>query len=240
MRLSCPACLGVALRKVSVAPGVEIDHCARCGGTWILRPQAERLRAVPAAALRATLTRADDAGFLCHACHAPMERNAARCDACRWDNALECPDCGKAMRREIERDVTVDVCRGCRGVWLDHHELASLWAAAAAGAVAVSAGAGQKIVGAGADAGAFLLDALWYAPNLTINAVAGTVQAAGAGIEMAAHAAGAGLEAVSHAPSLLSAAPEMAVGAVEAAGEAAGSVFGLIAEIIAGIFEGFG
>lgn len=236
LRLACPACLGVAMEQASVTDGVNVDHCPRCGGSWIPRPQAERLRAVPAAALRATLTRRDEAGFLCHACHAPMERNAEKCAGCGWDNRLECPECGKAMRRETERGVTVDVCRGCKAVWLDHDELASLWAVAAAGAVAVAKpGVAGRIADAGADAGGFLLDVLWWAPDLAV----GAVHAAGAGIHLAANAAGAGLEAVSHAPGLLAAAPEMVAGAAEVAGEAAGSVFSVIAEIIGGLFDAF-
>ncbi|HEX6373512.1 MAG TPA: zf-TFIIB domain-containing protein [Longimicrobium sp.] len=231
MRLSCPACLGVALEKVSPAPGVDVDHCRRCGGTWILREQTQRLRAVPEAALLATITRAQDAAFACHACHAPMERDAAACPSCRWGNALECPECGKAMRRQTERDVTVDVCRGCKAVWLDHHELASIWAVAAAGAVAASGAAGQ-IGATGADAGSFLLDALWYAPDLV-------VYSAYYGAQAGAHVVGAAAEAATHAPGLLAASPELVAGAAEAAGEAAGGVFSLIAEVIAGIFEAF-
>jgi Zn-finger nucleic acid-binding protein len=232
MRLSCPACLGVALEKVSPAPGVEVDHCRRCGGTWILREQTPRLRAVPVAALRATITRAQDAAFACHSCHTPMDRDTAACPSCRWDNGLECPECGKAMRRQTERDVTVDVCRGCSAVWLDHHELASLWAVAAAGALAGTT-VGGKLAATGADAGGFLLDSLWYAPDLVIHT-------AYYGTQAAAHVVGAGVEAATHAPSLLAATPELVAGAAEAAGEAAGSVFSIIAEVIAGIFGGLG
>ncbi|HYR09706.1 MAG TPA: zf-TFIIB domain-containing protein [Longimicrobium sp.] len=232
MRLACPACLGVALEKVSAAPGLDIDHCRRCGGTWILRNQTARLRTVPAAALRATITRADDAGFLCHSCHAPMERDASHCRWCKWNNALECPSCGKEMPRRTERDVTVDVCRGCSAVWLDHHELASIWAVAAAGAVAAS-GAANRFSATDVDAGSFLLDALWYAPDLVVHT-------AYYGAQAAAHVVSAGAEAAAHAPGLIAAAPELVAGAAEVAGEAAGSVFSVIAEVIAAIFEGLG
>ena len=228
LRMECPACLGVALQKVSVAPGAEIDHCGRCGGTWILRDQAARLRAQPVAAVRATLTRADDGGFLCHGCHAPMDRDAAYCPSCSWFNRLECPSCGKGMRRESGRSVTVDVCRGCEGVWLDHHELASVWAVAAAGAVAHSRAAGT-LSGMDANAGTFLLDVLWYAPDLAFGAV-----------QASAHALSSGVEAAAHVPGLLASTPEMLAGAVEVAADVAGTVFGFIAEVIAGIFEGLG
>jgi Zn-finger nucleic acid-binding protein len=231
IRLACPTCLGVVLESAALAPGLTIDFCGRCGGTWLLRAQIDRLRTVPATALRTIIRRSDDAGFLCHDCHAPADRDAASCPACGWANTLECPDCGKGMRRETHNGVTVDVCRPCKAVWLDHHELSSLWAVAAAGAVARSPGT-QAVAVAG-DAGGFLLDALWYAPDLVVGAAHVGVHAAGAGLEAASHLASAGIHAAVNAP-------EIASGLAEVAGEAAGGVFSLIAEIIGGIFEGFG
>lgn len=231
LRMECPACLGLALERRAVAEGIAIDHCGRCGGTWIPRAQIQRLRAVPTQAVRAMITRVDDAGFLCHSCHAPMERDAARCPACAWANTLACPTCGKGMRRTAERDVTVDVCRGCEGVWLDHHELSSLWAVAAAAAVANHGGT-LELVASGGDATSFLLDALFYGPDL----VRGAAYVAGEGVELAAtvaHAAGTGLEAVSNAGGFFS-----VIGSVlEVAGDAAGTVFGAIADVF-GIFDG--
>lgn len=228
LRLACPACLGVALESADVTDTVKLHHCGRCGGTWLLRGQIPRLRAVPASALRTMIRRADDAAFLCHDCHAPMDRDAASCPGCGWANRLECPDCGKPMRRETHHGVTVDVCRPCTAVWLDHHELSSLWAVTVAGVVAASPVA-RKVADAGADAGGFLLDALWYAPDLAFGAA-----------HVGVHAVGAGLEAASHVPGMLAAVPEAAPAIVEAAGEAAGGVFSLIAEVIGGIFEGLG
>lgn len=231
LRLACPACLGVALESASVGDGARVHHCGRCGGTWLLQEQIVRLRAVPAAALRTMIRRADDAGFLCHDCHAPMDRDAPSCAACRWTNTLECPDCGRPMRREVHQDVTVDVCRPCKAIWLDHHELTSIWAVAAAGVVA-RAPRGSKVAAAGADAGGFLLDSLWYAPDLAVGVARVGVHAAGAGLEAASHVAGAGMHAVAHAP-------ELASGLADAAGDAAGTVFSLIADILCGLFEGF-
>lgn len=230
MRLACPACLGVALEKVSAAPGVVIDHCRRCGGTWILREQTPRLRAVPSAALRATITRAQDAGFVCHSCHTPMERDEAFCRWCKWKNALDCPSCGRPMHRQTQQNVTVDVCKPCRAVWLDHHELATIWAVAAAGAVAHSSFAGN--LPADVNAGSFLLDVLWFAPDLAVHGAVGVAR-------LGAHAVGAGAEAAAHVPGLIASTPELVAGAAEVAGEAAGGVFSLIAEIIGGIFEAF-
>ncbi len=231
-RLECPACLGVAMQTASIAHDLAVEHCGRCGGTWILREQAPRLRRVPAAALRATLTRRDDASFRCHDCHSAMERDAEECASCRWDNTLDCPVCGKPMRRHSAQGVTLDVCAPCRAVWLDHHELDSLWTVAAAGAVAGST-VGGKLAATGGDAGGFLLEALWYAPDLVVGSAYYGAHAVG-------HVLGAGLEAAGNAPAMLAAMPEAAGGAAELASEAAGGVFSLIAEVIAGIFEGLG
>lgn len=228
LRLACPACLGVALESVSVADGVKVRHCARCGGAWLPRAQAPRLRAVPAAAVRATLTRREDASFVCHNCHAVMDRDAPACAACLWSNTLECPECGRAMRRETKDGLSVDVCRPCAAAWLDHHDLSLLWAAGAAGAIA-GATMGSKVASAGADAGGFLLDTLWWAPDIAVGVV-----------HASAHMAGAGMEALSHAPEMLAGLPDAAGGAAEVASEAAGGVFSLIADVIGGIFVGFG
>jgi Zn-finger nucleic acid-binding protein len=227
MRLECPACLGLALQRNAVAQGTTLDHCGRCGGTWILRAQIQRLRAVPTHTVRAMIKRADDAGFLCHSCHTPMERDAASCSACKWKNHLECPSCGKGLQRTSEQGVTVDVCRGCQGVWLDHHELSSLWAVAAAAAVANHGGVldGMSSV---ADASS-LLDVLFYAPDL----VRGTVYVAGEGVELVSNVAGAGLEAAATGGG-----HSAAVGApLEVAGDAAGAVFGVIGDVFS-IFDG--
>lgn len=233
LRLACPACLGVALERTPVAGSVAVSHCGRCGGTWLPRMQIPRLREVPASALRTMFTRRDDAGFVCHGCHGPMERDAAACGACGWRNTLQCPDCGKPMRRETQNGVAVDVCRPCTAVWLDHHELSAVWAAAATVAVAATPAASHDAATVG-NAGEFLLDLLLHAPEVAVRAAGGLVEAGGAGVELIGNVGGAGLDALSDAPGLFSALPD----ALGALAEAAGSVFGLIAEILGGLSDG--
>jgi Zn-finger nucleic acid-binding protein len=225
VRMTCPACLGVGMQKVPVTPELDIDHCGRCGGNWILHRDTPRLVAVPRAAAHAALGGVTGQGFLCHGCHAPLKRNAPACRACGWSNVLDCPGCGTPMPRKLSRGVTVDVCGGCRGVWLDYAELATLWAAAAGALVHTSGG--NRAMYAGVDAADVLFDTFWYAPDLAAAAVHGT-----------AELVGAGWEAALHLPAVLSHAPDALPGLLELAGHAAGAVFGFIAELIAGIFDG--
>lgn len=39
------------------------------------------------------------------------------------DETIACPGCGEQMERRVDPDVTVDVCPGCRGLFLDEGEL---------------------------------------------------------------------------------------------------------------------
>lgn len=229
MRLECPACLGIPLETVAIAPDVPLRHCRRCGGTWILRGQSAALSSVLPDTLRALVRRAEDASFACHDCHGAMGRDAAACPACGWTNHLPCPQCGTDMRRETHRGVTVDVCRGCTGVWLDHHELSVIWT----GAVARAGRRRGRAVEAVGDAGGLMLESLWYAPDVAFLAAHGAVHLGGAAMEAAAHAPGLAADAVANAP-------ELASGAAEVVADAAGGVFSVIAEVIGGIFEAFG
>lgn len=219
-RLECPACVGVVLETGSVSNGAMLDHCPRCGGTWLMHGQIPRLRAESTRAVEIMIRRADDASFLCHDCHGPMHRDDASCRGCGWKNALECPDCTRPMRRETARNVTVDVCRLCEAVWLDHHELSAIWVGAAT--VALAQGNVGDTLSSLADASNALdlLDVFIHAPDLVIGAARG-----------AGHVARAGMEVASHAPGVLSAVPEALVGFFEVAGDVAGTVFGVIADV---------
>ena len=208
IRLECPACPGVPMERTVIGSGVAIRHCTRCGGAWVLRGQGPALAAVLAPTLRTILRREPGASFVCHACHAPMDRGAPACPACGWDNRLPCPDCGRTMQRQEHRGITVDVCRACVGVWMDHGELGALWTVR-------PGGERQGVVATAGDAAGFVLESVWYAPDLAVGAA-----------HLTAHAAVGAVEAAAHAPELLS-----------AAAEGAGSVFGLIAEVLGSLFD---
>lgn len=39
---------------------------------------------------------------------------------------MRCPKCGMQLQEELLGGVAVDICPGCRGIWLDDGELAKL------------------------------------------------------------------------------------------------------------------
>ena len=47
---------------------------------------------------------------------------------------LHCPKCGQKLDQEYYGKVEIDVCPGCRGLWLDAHELDAILSASAGSA----------------------------------------------------------------------------------------------------------
>jgi Zn-finger nucleic acid-binding protein len=225
-RLRCPVCLGVTMEKVRVgedAP-VEIDHCGRCGGVWLEYGEVQLLRRQPAAALWTAIVRrgAEEAvAAPCHDCHAPFDRTLPECPACGWKSVIDCPCCGRPMRRESRGGTDLDVCHGCKGAWFDHHELDAIWAVQASMALEHRS-AGSRLAEAGAVTGDVMLDVLFYAPDVAIYG--------------AAHAVSGIAQVAAHVPEMAAAAPEAAITVVEVAGEAAGGVFHVIVSIFEGVF----
>lgn len=219
-RYPCPVCLGATMGKIRIgvqAP-LEIDHCGRCGGVWLEHGEVPRLRTFAPAALWSRIGRRMAVAVTpCHDCHAPLDRDQAACPACGWKNVIDCPVCDRPMQRETREGVTLDVCRACKGVWIDHRELDAVWSLQVSLAVARRPAAGLSPNDA--TAGDVLLDVLIYAPDVAIHGTA--------------HAVAGIAEVAAHVPDLVAAAPETAVAVVQVAGEAAGGVF----EVIAGILE---
>jgi hypothetical protein len=152
-----------------------------------------------------------------------MERNAATCPSCAWKNRLECPSCEKTLERVEQSGLVLDVCRTCRGVWFDNHELADIWNLE----VRKNLPTVRRADGSVAVADYFLLDAFLWAPDLVFLSAYAVAEGVGAVGGVAADVAAGGIDGVA----------EAAGGAVEGLGEVAGSVFEVIADIIAGIFS---
>jgi Zn-finger nucleic acid-binding protein len=223
-RYPCPVCLGVRLEKTRIGPRGELvlDSCRRCGGIWFELGEVQRLkRQRPQALWDRVGTRAEPFRMQCHACHAPMDRNAAACPTCDWRNSIDCPVCDRPMEAQTHAGLRLDTCRSCKGVWFDHVELAAIWS------VAVERTARRGRPGSGVataadtagDGAIALTYALAYSPELVVYGA----QAAG--------------YAVSASAEVLANAPEVATGLVSAAGEAAASVFETVLAIIGDLFS---
>jgi Zn-finger nucleic acid-binding protein len=196
------------------ADGLQLDNCPRCGGVWFDLGEVSRLRGAQPRPLWTKLQ--PNAGVhrvRCHSCGAPVSRHDDECVVCAWKPVIDCPSCARPMKRETHDGVKLDLCTHCKGVWFDHDELAAIWnmrfdAAARRRGIPEKAGDVAAVP-------LHLVEVLAYTPDAFV---------------YGAYYAGRG------AIELAGAAPDVAVGAIEAAGEVASSVFEVIVEIIAGLF----
>ena len=220
-RWPCPVCLGVKMEKTSLGGGkggeggkgsvpLTLDHCARCGGMWFELGEVQRLRSERPESLWAQIPARDERHRAqCHTCRAFVDRDAPDCAACGAKTRLNCPCCDTRMLQSRQADLTLDVCKRCKGVWFDHHELEAIWemerdrlvARERGGRVARTSAVGSEV----------LLETLFWAPDLVF---------------VGAHVAG----------HTVAAAAEAAPTALEAVGDAAAGVFEGILEIVVGIF----
>lgn len=137
--VDCPRCVAVAhegpYREGPAAhlrrPGLvrelhpstlEIDRCPSCGGIWLAPGELERAEALA----RKRGKKSADAAVIADLFRRTYV-NARRKGEHR--EAIDCPACDEVM---FEREwlygsqVKVEVCMGCRGVWLDEGELDDL------------------------------------------------------------------------------------------------------------------
>ena len=96
--LECPID-GMPMSKTLVE-GVTVDACGSCGGRWF---DARELRRV-----------AQDK---------ELEALAKRIPTVRTPSAFRCPRCGHECLEGHVREVAVDHCLNCDGIWLDAGEL---------------------------------------------------------------------------------------------------------------------
>lgn len=217
-RWPCPVCLGVKMEKATVvtrgaaaaADGtgeLTLDHCCRCGGMWFELGEVQRLRSEPPESLWTHVpTRAERHRAQCHACRAFLDRDEPECGACGATARLNCPACDAGMTRVRRSELTLDVCKQCKGVWFDHHELEAIWTLKRDQLVAKQKRRGKLAQAADGEGAALLFESVLWAPDLL------------------AAPAYAGSAVVEAAP---------VVG--EAVAEAASGVFETIVEIVAGV-----
>lgn len=108
--MECPRCGGpLAARSFG---SIALDGCARCGGVWFDCDELKRLTRDPEAGLM-SVERA-----FAPALSAVLERGAMRCP--------RCADPLEPFRFEHTPEVGLDVCRPCRGIWLDDGEMEAI------------------------------------------------------------------------------------------------------------------
>lgn len=224
-RLPCPVCIGVQMEKAYIGgtrSQLVLDHCTRCGGVWFEKGETQQLtRQSPADLWKHIPPRETIPHPPCHGCGTPLDRDAEKCAVCGRKNEISCPACDATMERGQHARLTLDVCSRCKGVWFDHAELKSVWSLSVAEFSRGRTGRTTQAVGVGGD---ILLESLFWAPGLTINA--GAVAFDGIG-----HVAGA-LGSIS-----VDGAASAAMGAAEVVGGAAEGVFEMIMDIISSLFD---
>jgi len=195
-RLPCPVCF-VAMEKARLAGAqraLTLDHCQRCGGVWFDRGEVRVLAVHAPTELWATIAqRSERVNPPCHGCGAPLDRDHAQCAACDHANDLSCPMCDEPMLRRESEGLTLDVCQRCRGVWFDHHELATIWRLNLDQAMARRSIAGSNALVVGADV---LSNAMFWSPGLVAEGAVGVAHLGVAAIEVVGSAAEAVFEAV--------------------------------------------
>lgn len=106
--MNCPKCQQVGLSPSTVG-AVEVDRCERCGGVWCDQTELPQLLALHASDLKTV--------------------RAGQLDPAVDARAGLCPRDGTRLLRVSSarrRQVTIESCPTCRGIWLDGGELAQL------------------------------------------------------------------------------------------------------------------
>lgn len=214
-RWPCPVCVGARMDKVHIrdrSGTLTLDTCPRCGGLWFERGEVGQLSARKPSAIHMHVpTRADRVRPPCLGCHAPLDRDAEKCEACGERNVLYCPSCDREMDRREHAGLILDFCTHCHGVWFDNAELSAIWRlniAATGGKFPSNRRmSGTDIAGATADG---LVEAMFWSPHLVVYGGAAVIDVVG-------HAAGPAAEAI---------------------GGAAEGVFSAVMDIISGLFDG--
>lgn len=113
--LSCPRCTSPMSSRIAVPrPGasrVRADFCERCGGTWLDERELAEV--------------GDELGGL------PFRMSEVIAAGTAGKGIASCPRCARTPIEVALLDVSIDVCPGCRGVWLDGTEYEALARASA-------------------------------------------------------------------------------------------------------------
>ncbi|MEO0434645.1 MAG: zf-TFIIB domain-containing protein [Cyanobacteria bacterium J06656_5] len=132
-RYDCPVCTGLPMKKLKITRQhqevfLTLDCCNRCGGVWFDKGEVQLSQKIQSPKVRQHITQKPRTWMIhCQDCNTLMDRNLEHCETCGWHNQINCPVCESALQRKHHKDLTLDICHSCQGVWFDQTELASLW-----------------------------------------------------------------------------------------------------------------
>ena len=236
MSRNCPVC-HIPLLPQSAHSQVTLDVCPQCRGIWF--DKGELQQTYSAEKLPQSLTDALVARRVpraCPRCRARLPLLGDRCPSCGATALLTCPACQQTMRQREIRNVVVDACDSCQGVWLDGGELQTLFEEFARQR--------REHVSAG-DVAAWTaldsLDWLFLAPDLAYHtgelithlpdAVGGVIDGVGHLPEIAGEAAETAGNVIGGALDMVGNIPEMAGSVAETAGNLMDGAFQVVGDI---------
>ncbi len=263
-RYDCPVCIGAPMHKLKITHKhrgevLTLDCCKRCGGVWFDAGEIQQAQHITSPRVRQQITQHTTYGnSYCQSCHTLMDRNLDQCPSCGWQNQIACPVCEKTLKRTQHKQLTLDVCHHCQGVWFDQVELSALWnhvldtnessktnqdKPLPYGPNPVTGAAGQTAVKGVADSVAYGVEGLLtnsdlaqYMVNTTgkvaqrsLETLAQTPEIAGGTVKSLAEVTGSALETMADPPAI-------ATVFLEVTGEVAGGMTEALAEILAGLF----
>ncbi len=240
---------------------LTLDSCRHCGGVWFDKDEIKLSQQITSSKVRQRITQKPEKGLIpCRSCHVLIDRNLDQCLNCGWHNRINCPVCEQQLQRQQHKQLTLDICHSCQGVWFDYVELSALWSGSstvlsnfsARGATpaitlqqhnsnGVTQAVGETLVEGSLNSityGADILepgmqrmaDTAGNAAKGSVEALANTPEIARGVVESLAEATDSALKAVGELP-------EMATVVLEVTSEIAGNMTEGLADILASLFS---
>lgn len=261
-RYNCPVCIRTPMHKLKITKRdggifLTLDYCKCCGGVWFDKDEVKLSQQITSPKIRQKITQQPKKGLIhCQSCNTLIDRNLSQCPDCGWHNRIACPVCEKQLERRQYRQLTLDICHSCQGVWFDQLELLALWNRPLIGNAnasrnpskltqtiqqhqvnGVTQAVGEAIVQGTLDGLTYGVDILEPGAQLmsktagtaakgSVEILTNTPDIAGDIVESLAKVTGAAMESI----------PEVATVMLEVTGEVAGSVTEVLAEILSGLF----
>lgn len=115
--MKCPMCAG-ELKSVNYESDTMVDECSLCKGIWLDAGELEKIQ-----------TKVQKNHKEKYSQFESYTEIGARMSSQMGGKKINCPKCDKTMiKKEFQptSTVIVDLCNGCKGLWLDAGELQQL------------------------------------------------------------------------------------------------------------------